>query len=464
MRPPELLHSATFRLALIYTSLFAASVGVLLIFIYWSTAAYMTRQADATVEAEVAGLAEQYRSEGLAALTRRIAERSSRKPGGSAIYLLTDPAFDPIVGNLNRWPADATRTNGWLSFALRGGGWPAGEVHRARAKPFLLPGGYHLLVGSDLHDLERTRRLIERTLWWGIALTAALALGGGYLVTRATVRRLETINATSREIMSGHLSRRIPTRGSSDEFDQLAANLNRMLDRIEALMEDVRRVSDNIAHDLRTPLTRLRTRLEELRPAAVPDAERHEAIEQAVADADGLLATFNALLRIARAETESRRAGFRELDLAELVHDVTELYEPLAEDQGQTLRVLLAGRAPLHGDRDLLFQAIANLLDNAVKYTRRGGAITIRLEPSPAGAHRLIISDNGPGIPDAAKDQVFQRFYRLEQSRSAPGNGLGLSLVAAVARLHRIAITLEDAEPGLRVVLQFPAREDSARS
>ncbi len=459
MRLPDPLRSFTFRLALIYMVLFSASVGLLLGLIYWSTVAYMTRQTDATIEAEIAGLAEQYRSDGLSALTQRIAERIARRPGGTDVYLLVDPAGEPIVGNLDRWPTAATPAAGWLEFTLQDSGVAPGIVHPARAKPFVLRGGYRLLVGSDLSSLQSMRALIARTLWWGLALTVALALGGGYLVSRTTSRRLEAINATSREIMSGRLSSRIPSRGGGDEFDKLTANLNRMLDRIEELMEEVRRVSDNIAHDLRTPLTRLRTRLESLRDQQRGDAVNAAPIEQAIADADGLLATFNALLRIARIESEVHRSDFQRIDLAALIRDVSEFYEPLADEKRLTLRCDLAPDAALDADRDLLAQALANVLDNAVKYTPRGGNVTVRLA-AVGDAWELSVADSGPGVPVAAREQVLRRFFRLEQSRSQPGNGLGLSLVAAVMRLHRAPLVLEDNAPGLRVVMRFakPAR------
>lgn len=455
MRPPELLRSITFRLALIYMALFAASVGVLLGAIYWFTAAYMAHQTDATIEAEIAGLAEQYRSEGLGALTQRIAERIARRPAGSDIYLLVGVGGDPIVGNLDRWPAAATVDGGWLEFKLQDAGVAPNEVHRARAKPFVLQGGYRLLVGSDLSNLDHIRELIVHALWWGLALTVALALGGGYLISRATSRRLEAINATSREIMSGRLSSRIPSRGSGDEFDKLTANLNRMLDRIEALMEEVRRVSDNIAHDLRTPLTRLRTRLESMRARGGSEEEPAALIEQAIVDADGLLATFNALLRIARIESEAHRGAFQSVDFNALVGDVVEFYEPLAEEKALMLTCRLPADAALDGDRDLLSQAVANVLDNAVKYTPQGGEVTVHLE-ADGEAWVLSVADNGPGIPPASYEQVVQRFFRLEQSRSEPGNGLGLSLVDAVMRLHGARLTFEDNAPGLRVVMRFP--------
>ena len=464
VHPSRLLRSSTFRLALVYMALFATSVLVLLLFIYWSTARHMSAQADATIEAEIAGLAERYRSDGFVGLTALIAERISRKPGGSSIYLLADEDFHPLVGNISRWPVVPETSDGWLDFRLEGEGWPAGEVHSARARAFALRGGFRLLVGRDLHELGSTQQLIVRTLAWGLLITLALAMIGGFVMTRSMVRRIDAINQTSREIMSGDLSRRMPTDHSGDDFDVLTGSLNAMLDRIQSLMEEVRRISDNIAHDLKTPLTRLRNSLELLKGLGDAEhGERREMIDQAIGDADGLLSTFNALLRIARIESGERRAGFVDVDLAEVLRDVAELYEPLAEQKQQTLEVRLEASPSATGDRDLLFQALANLLDNAIKYTPSRGRLEVCLGVDN-GAARLVIADSGSGIPASDRDKVFKRFFRLEQSRGTPGNGLGLSLVYAVATLHDIKLDLEDNAPGLCVVMHFPPEKGGTPS
>lgn len=434
-------------------ALFSVSVLVLLGFIYWATVTVMGRQSDAIIEAEIEGLAERYRVRGLSGLTDLIAERLSRKPSGSSIYLLADGLFEPLVGNLDRWPGTSPTPEGWLVFRLESQA-SGGDIHKARARVFRLQGGFHLLVGRDMHDLEQAQRHIMRALIWGLAITLVLALIGGAMMSRSVMRRLELINETSREIMAGDLSRRIPAKGTGDDFDQLTDNLNKMLDRIELLMEDVRRVSDNIAHDLRTPLSRLRQHLELLKLPGTDGDQLRESVEQTLTEADGLLATFNALLRIARLESEGCRAGFRDVDLGALVGDVAELYEPLAEDKQQQLLTTVKANAQVHGDRDLLFQATANLVDNAIKYTPARGRIELSSQSDADGA-RVIISDNGPGIPEAARNKVFQRFFRLDTSRATPGSGLGLSLVAVVAKLHHVKVSLEDNQPGLRVILDF---------
>ncbi|MEJ2327969.1 MAG: HAMP domain-containing sensor histidine kinase [Chromatiaceae bacterium] len=433
MLPARTFRSSTFRLALLYMALAVGSVIILLGFIYWATAGYMSRQTDDTIEAEIEGLAEQYRDQGLPGLSSLIAERIARDPGGAAVYLLANRNFTPVVGNLSGWPDAKADGQGWMSFALHDWGPGSNKEHIARARIFDLQGGLHLLVGRDVRELEATRRLILNALAWGLAITAA---------------------------MDGDLSRRVPTDGTGDDFDQLAVNLNRMLERIEQLLEAVRQVSDNIAHDLRTPLTRLRTRLELARRESDHPDLVAEALDQAIENADELLATFNALLRIARIESRSRRTAFAKVDLSALVEDVAELYEPLATDRGQQFAVEAPGPLRVNGDRDLLFQAVANLVDNAIKYTPAKGRITLSARLH-AGRPEIAVIDGGPGIPAAMREKVFQRFFRLDGSRSTPGSGLGLSLVQAVARIHGAQIRLEDNDPGLRALLSFEVTQTS---
>jgi signal transduction histidine kinase len=317
-----------------------------------------------------------------------------------------------------------------------------------------------LLVGRDVEELTNLKRVIETAINWGMGITLALALLGGFLMSRGTTRRIEVINNTSRRIMNGHLSLRIPTRGTEDDFDQLAENLNQMLDRIVYLMEGIRHVSDSIAHDLRTPLTRLRNQLENTL-IAVDNDEAREQVGRAVAEADQLLATFNALLRIARLETRGNSADMKVVSLDELVSDACELYEALAEDKEQSFAQSLEPDVMIEGDRDLLFQMISNLIDNAIKYTPEHGLIQVVVRRDGAGAV-FEVQDSGIGIPDDEKGQVFQRFYRVGKSRSLPGNGLGLSLVSAVAEIHQGQIQLSDTyegeeSPGLTVTVRMPA-------
>ncbi|HYN78247.1 MAG TPA: HAMP domain-containing sensor histidine kinase, partial [Lamprocystis sp. (in: g-proteobacteria)] len=450
VRASKILRSSSFRLALLYMLLLSVSVGILLGFIYWSTAGFMDQQTDATIAAEIQGLAEQYRRRGLPGLTNVLRERIGRDPGGAGVYLLADADGKPLIGNLDRWPSGVPDQEGWMGFRLLDRGPSHADEHAARAQVFRLQGGLRLLVGRDVRDLEATRSLILNALAWGLALTAALALIGGWLLSHRVLRRLEAINQTSREIMEGDLSRRIPVGGGGDDFDQLAAGLNHMLARIESLMTGVRQVADNIAHDLRTPLARLHTKLELLSAELGEGHPAAAAAAETIVDAEEILTTFNALLRIARIESGGRRAAFAPLDLAPLVADVADLYEPVAAERGQRLTHDTASPAWVVGDRDLLFQALGNLVDNAVKYGPVGGQVDLSLRPE-AGAVIIEVADNGPGIPAQLHGEVFRRFFRADSSRSTPGSGLGLSLVQAVMQLHGATIELLDNRPGLRV-------------
>ncbi|MCP3870492.1 MAG: HAMP domain-containing histidine kinase [Gammaproteobacteria bacterium] len=432
-----------------------ASVVVLFGFIYWATAGLMDRQIDETIEAEIRGLAEQYRRRGLEGLSATIVDRVSRDPNGAAVYLLTDDEYTPIVGNLSHWPEAPSTVDGWTDFRLRDWGRDKSEEHLARARTFLLRGGLHLLVGRDVRELEAMRRLILNALAWGLAITIGLALGIGLMMSVGVMRRIEAFNQTGREIMEGDLSRRVPTNGNGDDFDQLAGNLNQMLERIEGLMTAVRQVSDNIAHDLRTPLARLQNRLEIARTEG--PAQARLAVEQANEEVAGLLTTFNTLLRIARIESRDRRSAFGSLDLVQLAVDVGELYEPLTAEKNQQLVVEATGSLLVSGDRDMLFQVLVNLMDNAVKYTPEGGRVGLYVS-MPEGIPTAVVSDSGPGIPATLRERVFQRFFRADSSRTTQGNGLGLSLVRAVMELHSATILLQDNSPGLRIVVRFDGK------
>lgn len=452
----KLLRSFAFRQGLVYLALFALSALALLGFIHGFSAGYLSRQTDATIAAEITALEERYQAAGLAGLQRQIARRVRRqKPTTSSLYLLADRNYRPLTGNLSRWPAAARReeAGAWVDFTI-GGAADGDEFvgpRPARARVFRLRGGYRLLVGRDLHDLQQVREAIARALLLGLLITFLLALVGALVSSRSATRRIETINQAARDIMQGDLSRRIQSHGSGDDLDQLTENLNRMLARIEQLMSGVRRVSDNIAHDLRTPLARLRSRLESIRDG---DGEAAgAALDEALADTDRLLATFNSLLRIARIESATGAAD-RAIDLAAVVRDAVELYQPLAEGKGQSVTARINPAPAARGDQHLWFQALANLLDNAVKFTPPGGRIDVELATGARGA-QITVSDSGPGIAEDLREKVFQRFFRAERSRSTAGNGLGLSLVKAVADMHQVTITLGDNRPGLRVQLQF---------
>jgi signal transduction histidine kinase len=450
------------RLAALYFALFAASVLTLLVFIYFSTADFAERQIEATLDAEARGLAEQYQERGLAGLVAIVQDRSAQhRASDRALYLITDPMLHPLAGNLTAWPVATQLRPGWIEFPVEDTRNGAAEQGMALASVFVLPGGYRLLVARDLRDVAAFRTRIIDTLAWAALLTLALGIAGSVLMTRHMLRRVETVNRTSERIIHGDLSQRVPVSGSGDEFDQLAANLNAMLDQIERLMNGIRQVTDNIAHDLRTPLARLRARLE-VSLLEKPDAARYaEALRDTITEADRLLGTFNALLSIGEAEAGSRREAWSIVDLAEIARDVADLYEPVADENGLKLVVTIDDALPVRGDRHLLSQAIANLLDNALKYTP-SGEVALRAQGRGETA-RVEVEDHGPGVPAERREAVFDRFVRLEGSRSTPGNGLGLSLVRAVAKLHSGACWLEDSEPGLRAVLTVPlARAERA--
>jgi signal transduction histidine kinase len=449
------LRSTTFRLALISIGLFGAIVIALFGYVYWATTNFVLSRSDSAIEAERTMLRNIYDSGGRNGLTQAIEQRDAVARLEGSVYLLADESFAPIAGNLKEWPA-ALKGGGWAEFkssplSAKAGSSPA--LFRARAEK--LSDGFHLLVGRDVSDLGRFVDKIYAALVTAILLIFVLAAVASVSVTRRTVGRIESINATSRAIMKSGLGRRIPLRGTQDEWDHLAQNLNSMLERIEVLMAEVKQVSDNVAHDLRTPLTRMRGRLEKA-SFEKGDRDREQSLIGAtIADLDDVLRMFSSLTRISQIETTNKTSAFRMVDVAEIATQVAELFDAAAESKGG--RVEVVGDHPVFvtADRDLLFDAMANLVDNAVKHGRVGGLVTVSTDKLDSEAV-ISVSDEGPGIPAAEFEFVFKRFYRLERSRRTPGNGLGLSLVAAVARLHGAQITLSDNAPGLRVKLHFP--------
>lgn len=458
----NLLKTSTFRLAVIYLALFAASAITLLAYVYWNTAGFLARQTDEAVEAEITGLAEQYRQGGLPLLVHTVIQRS-RDPGQS-LYLVLDPAGRVLAGTLDARPGVEPGADGWFDFNYNRKTLDGTEIKAARARAFFLQEGYYLLVGRDVQERREIESLITNALIWAIGLTVALGLAGGLFMSRNMLARVDDINRSSRDIMEGDLSQRLPIAGTGDELDQLGRNLNAMLDQIEALMTGMRQVTDNIAHDLRSPLNRLRNRLEVTLMQEASPADYRHALERTIAEADSLLGTFNALLMIARAEAGSLREAMTWVDLAAIVSDAAELYEPVAEQSNLTLHVEVEEGLQIRGNRELLSQATANLLDNALKHglpqdadTDRSVTVSARPDPErPGRGVVLAVADHGVGIPAGERHHVLERFVRLEASRNTPGSGLGLSLVAAVTRLHGGRIELEDNHPGLRVSLHLP--------
>ncbi len=458
MRRPsafDLVTATSFRLGLLYVALFAASAAALFAVLYWATTTNLTEQIDASLAGERAALRAQARTG--PALAALVAERA-RQPGNPFRYGVFDGIGRPLAGDLAR---EGSARAGYYDLDVPVGG-PRDEtdprVYRALGEK--LPDGGFLVVAEDADSLDELREIITGAFAWGAAATVLFAVIGAVLMSGATLRRIETINRASERVMHGELSQRIPVRAGrpGDEFDRLAINLNAMLDRIERLVDGLRQVSTDIAHDLRTPLSRLSHTLEAAREAAPADAPGLvAAVERAISEADGLHATFGALLRIAQIEAGAARRGFGTVDLTSVLDDVIEVYGPAAEEKQQELKGQLARSVTVTGDRSLLTQMTANVVENAIRHCPEGARITVGLTASsPVGTPTLTVGDDGPGIPPSERVNVFRRFYRLEASRAAPGNGLGLSLVAAIAHLHGIAIELSDNRPGLRVTLSFP--------
>lgn len=458
----RLLASAAFRQALVFTALFGAAFAAVIVALYFSTVTLIENQTAQTVQAELRGLADRYADEGLNGLVETVAARSVAEGDHDAVYLVADPRRVPIVGNLSSWPADAVPDGQWTRLRLYRDG-QGDTLHIVGARSFRLAGGYLLLVGRDFSARQDFRDNLLVIFAVALAVVVLLGLAGGALMSRNLLRRVDAVSEASRRIMAGDLSERVPSDGSNDEFDRLSGNLNRMLARIEELLVGLHVVSESMAHDLRSPLTRLRNRAEMALVEARPgdDVALRQALEETVAQTDSVLATFNALTEIAQAEAGTARTALTPVDLAVLVRDAGELYGPVAEEQGIAFAVDAPVAAQVRGHPQLLSQALANLLDNAIKYTPQGGSIALAVEPSHSGGVRLAVTDSGPGIPAADRERVLERFVRLDASRSAPGSGLGLSLVAAVARLHDSTLTLADGRPGetppgLRIEWTYP--------
>jgi signal transduction histidine kinase len=459
----KLFRTTTFKLTLVYLSVFALFAAFLLGYFALNTRRLITEQITDTVNAEITGLSEQYRQGGIRRLVI-VVDARARRPG-SSLYLVTTFAGQALAGNVTALTPGVLDKPGWTETAyhrLDETETPEHPDHHALVRVFQLPGGFRLLVGRDLEERERIYRIVLSAGRWSVAIVIVLGLAGGLFVTRRVLRRVDAMTETTRTIMTGDLGERLPVAGTGDELDRLAENLNAMLDRIEALMHGLKEVSDNIAHDLKTPLTRLRNRSEEALRTAKNEAEYRAALDATIEESEGLIRTFNALLMIARAESGQARDDMSEFDAAEIAHDIGELYEPLAEEKGIALKVEADVPAKVNGNRELVSQALANLVDNAIKYTEtraaeNGATPEIVVRALNEGERILLtVADRGPGIPEADRGRVVERFVRLEQSRSQPGSGLGLSLASAVARLHGGELTLADNEPGLKTVIALP--------
>ena len=463
----KLFRTTTFRLSLTYLALFSAAAIVAIVYIYWNTTVLLSRQLNQTIDAELKGLAEQYRAGGLDQLVRTVADRSATP--GNSLYLVADSEGRRLAGNLSAVSPDLWNSLGPVEFVYRRPAAGGVENRLAFANVFRLPSGYRLIVGRDIEDRRELARMVRSAMLWGLGVMALFGIGGGYWVSRKLLARIDALSDTSRTIMEGDLTGRLPVNGSGDELDRLAQSLNLMLARIEQLMAGLREVSDNIAHDLKTPLNRLRNRVEAALREPYGEPVYREALERTIEEADGLIKTFNALLSIARLEAGAGGDNRESLDVSALLRDVAELNEPVAEERGLVLKAETDPPIFIRGDRQLLGQAIANLIDNAIKYgtaeaAERGPGAKPEVEVSAkanGAMAEIVVTDRGPGVPASDRERVLDRFVRLEASRSEPGSGLGLSLVAAVARLHGGSLRLEDNAPGLRVILALPTNGET---
>jgi signal transduction histidine kinase len=463
----KLIRTTAFRLTLVYLFLFAVFAASLLGYFAWNTRRLINEQIATTVNGEVGEISEIYARGGLYRLGQAISRRALRP--GANLYLVTTPAGQAVAGNVGSLAPGVMATTGWSETLYRRLDEQDQEDHRALVLVTELSGGFRLLIGRDLEERRRLFGIVASAAQWSVLIVVVLGLGGGIFVARRVLRRIDAMTGTTQRIMAGDLSGRLPVGRSGDELDRLAENLNAMLERIEALMMGLKEVSDNIAHDLKTPLTRLRNRAEEALAKSSNEVEYRAALERTIEESDGLIRTFNALLMIARAESGQARDNMDDFDAAEVAHGIHELYEPLAEDSGLTLQVKTEP-APLHGNRELISQALANLVENAIKYGQPAAAAQPLGADAVAGAGKdilieakhdgdrvlLSVTDHGPGIPEHDRKHAIERFVRLEASRTQPGSGLGLSLASAVATLHGGGLKLSDAYPGLRATLAIP--------
>jgi len=462
----KLIRTTAFRLTLVYLFLFALFAASLLGYFAWNTRRLITEQITATVNAETGEISDIFGRRGLRGLVFTLENRALRP--GANLYLVTTPTGQAIAGNVGSLAPGVMTTTGWSETAYRRLDENDNADHRALVRVTELPNGFRLLIGRDLEERRRLFGIVAKAAQWSILVVVVLGIGGGIFVARRVLQRIDAMTGTAQRIMAGDLSGRLPVGRSGDELDRLAGNLNAMLERIEALMTGLKEVSDNIAHDLKTPLTRLRNRAEEALASSGSEAEYRAALERTIEESDGLIRTFNALLMIARAESGQARGNMDDFDAADVAIGIHELYEPLAEDDGMTLRLKTVS-APLHGNRELISQALANLVENAIKYgkpaTVSAGSVVsldakqILIEARREGDQVLLsVTDHGPGIPEADLKHAVERFVRLDSSRSQPGSGLGLSLASAVATLHGGELRLGDARPGLVATLAIPAR------
>ncbi|AIN83903.1 MULTISPECIES: sensor histidine kinase [Brucella] len=454
-----LMRTTAARLSALYLLLFAVGAVALVFYMTNLSASILAGQTQQALGEEVASIGKSYARGGIPQLVRTIDYRS-RQPG-AYLYLVADPTGRILAGNVESVEPGVLNTDGIIerAFTYRRYGEQAPQMeHRAIAVVIALPNGMRLLVGRDLGEPERFRDLIRNSLVLALGIMGVGALLIWLFVGRRALKRIDDVSRASQRIMDGDLTGRLPVNGSGDEFDRLSGNLNVMLARILELNEGLKQVSDNIAHDLKTPLTRLRNRAEEALGGEKVEPEYRAALEDIIGESDQLIRTFNAILMISRLEAGYSSENLDDMPVAPIMRDVAEMYEPVAEDAGVTLTLGALDDVALHINRELVGQTVSNLVDNAIKYAGgegRTATVTLLMEKDAQWVH-IVVADNGPGIPADKRDHATERFVRLEESRTQPGSGLGLSLAKAVMKLHGGALRLEDNGPGLRAVLEFP--------
>ncbi|WP_336057862.1 sensor histidine kinase [Nitratireductor sp. CH_MIT9313-5] len=463
MRLPAVMRTTAARLSALYLLLFAICATVLVVYVTSLSVRILTVQTRDAIVEEVADLGRAYRRGGLATLVR-VLDMRSRQPGAN-LYLLAGPTGQILSGNVEALQPGVLDHSGWterpFTYDRYGDAQRSrGGKHTAVAQVIELPNAMKLLVGRDLGEPERFRTVVRRALMAALGMMGLGALLIWYFVGRRALKRIDNVSEASRQIMAGDLNQRLPVSGAGDEFDRLSSNLNRMLDRINALNEGLKQVSDNIAHDLKTPLTRLRNRAEAALADVSDEAASRAALEQTIAESDQLIRTFNAILMISRLEAGYSAESLDEIDLSAILADVVELYEPLAEDCGVELTAEASDDVSVVGNRELVGQALSNIIDNAIKYSSEAEApkVKVSLKREGDGA-RIVVQDTGPGIPPEDRERATERFVRLEPSRSQPGSGLGLSLAKAVMKFHGGSLELDGAGEGLSVAMTFPARK-----
>ncbi len=465
-RLPAFLRTTTFRFTILAAGLFAFSAFAMLVFVYQTTAGVFSRQTDALLAVQITEFETAFNKGGINAVNKIVVEHSIEYD--PFLYVFTRPGGKFVSGNLSAMPQSLAKSGAQRHFTYKITNTKTRmqETHRARGTLVKFPGEYMLLVARDTEEEDALIDRISRAVWIAAALVLALGLVSGALISRRFASRLDALNSVARDVMGGDMKRRAPRNYSGDELDDLASNLNDMLNKIEQLMAATRHAGDSIAHDLRSPLTRMRNRLEaQLRDGESLNAEEADAaLHRTLDDADELLKTFNAVLRIARLEAGEQREAFDQIDPAPLLHDLQELFEPVAEDSGLDFEAEINDGLIIRGDRGLLAQALSNVLDNALKYTPKGGGVVLRLRRQRDGRVAISVTDTGPGVPDDMREAIFRRFVRLEESRTQSGSGLGLALVRAVANAHGAELIVEDGPgdnegsdgPGLHIALVFP--------